>query len=81
MVDSRFAMRVRRLAREDLTVAEIAVRMHCEEAEVMAAVCMLRLPLPGEHHDVRQEQPRDAEIMDRIPKKWQDHYGRDPEKR
>ena len=76
MIDSRFAFRVQHFAREELTVAQIADRMHCDEAAVMAALRMLCLPLPGEHN-VRRGRPRDAETMDRMPKKWQDHYGPD----
>jgi len=76
MVDTPFAFAVKKLARDDLKVAQIAARLGRTEAEVMEALRMLALPLPGEHHDVRQDNPRDAEIMDRMPKKWQDHYGR-----
>ena len=70
MVHLHFAESVRRLARDDLTVAPIAERLYCDEAAVMAALRMLGLPLPGEH-DMAQERPCDAETMDRMPKKWQ----------
>ena len=75
MIDSRFAIRVQRLAQQDIGVPQIAATLECTEADVTAALCMLALPLPGEHY-VAPDRPRDAEIIDRMPKKWQDHYGR-----
>lgn len=74
-IDSRFALAVQRLARQDLKVSVIATELHCAEADVMEALRMLCLPLPGEHH-TPTAPPSDAELMDRVPKKWQDHYGR-----
>jgi hypothetical protein len=50
MVDLHFAQSVRHLAREDLNVTQIAERLHCDEAIVVAAIHMLGLPRPGEHH-------------------------------
>lgn len=54
----------------------IAATLDCEEADVMAALGMLGLPLPGER---QVPQVRPVVDVDRVPKKWQDHYG--PERR
>jgi len=72
MVETPFAFAVRRLARDDVTVTQIAARLVRSEADVMEALRMLALPLPGEQV-AAQSMP--AVDLDRVPKKWQHHYG------
>lgn len=72
MVTLQFAQAVRRCCRDDLTVTQIAERLHGDEAAVMATLRMLGLPLSGEH-----EAPPERPSVDVKGMKWQDYYGPD----
>jgi hypothetical protein len=77
-VDLNFAIRVGRLAREDVPVAAIALRLAATEAAVMDALSALGIPLPGVAPEPRQRpsvQER-AAMLDRMPKRMQDRIQR-----
>jgi len=64
------ANQVRRLGRENLTVAQIAVRLGLPEAEIMEVLTMLGLPPPGETLEERAsptDEERDA-LLAKLPK-------------
>ena len=73
-VDLKFAQRVRLLCRDGLTVPNVARRLQCSEADVLDALRMLGLPMPG---DLFESAPRASDeeraaVKARMPKKWQD---------
>jgi len=73
-VDLKFAQRVRLLCRDGLTVPNVARRLQCSEDDVLAALRMLGLPMPGESFEPAPKASaaeREA-VKAKIPKKWQD---------
>jgi hypothetical protein len=73
-VTLQLANQVRRLGRENLTVAQIASRLALPEMAIMDALCMLGLPLPGEVIEARPgpDEEQRAAWHAKMPKKWQD---------
>jgi len=73
-VDLKFAQRVRLLYRDGLTVPNVARRLQCSEADVLDALRMLGLPLPGETFEPPQKASDEerAAVRAKMPKKWQD---------
>ena len=68
----QFAIRVQRLARQDMPVPRIATELGCTEDEVMAALRMLYLPVPGARVESAPLPPPEIreKIMERKPQKW-----------
>ncbi len=62
MVDLHFAQPVRRLARDDLSVPQIARRLHCDEAAVTTALCMPGIPVLGAHFDALEPPKVDGRL-------------------
>ena len=74
VVTLQFANQVRRLARQNLTVRQIAHRLGLPEQAIMDALFMPGMPLPDEVVEQRPtptEEER-AAIHAKLPKKWQD---------
>jgi hypothetical protein len=77
-VTLQLANQVRRLGRDHLTVEKIAARLGLPEAEILEALCMHGLPLPGETIEERPRPSNEerAALRERMPKKWQDRIGK-----
>jgi hypothetical protein len=76
-VTIQLANDVRRLGREGMAVHQIAQTLGRPEADIMEALRMLGLPLPGEHEIGRRttsDQER-AAVHEMMPKRWQDRRG------
>jgi len=74
-VTLNFAQRVRLLCRDGLTVPNVARRLQSTDAEVLEALTMLGLPMPGEFIDEPPPKASDEEraaVRAKMPKKWQD---------
>jgi len=77
-ISIQLANHVRRLGRDGLTVSQMADMLNRPEAEIMAALAMLGLPLPGESA-VPRPGLSDAErraMRDKMPKRMQDRLTR-----
>ena len=77
-VDLGLAIRVRRLARENIRVTSIAARLNVPEETVVDALSALGLPLPGESVEPGSHPPDEARaaMRDRMPKRNQDRLTR-----
>ncbi len=73
-VTLQLANQVRRLGRENLTVAEIASRLALPEMAILDALSMLGLPLPGAILEERPgpDEEQRAALRAKMPKNWQD---------
>jgi len=74
----QLANQIRRLGRDGLTVGEMADTLNRPEAEIIAALAMLGLPMPGESATPRPKLS-DAErkaLHDKMPKRMQDRISR-----
>ncbi len=77
-VSIQLANQIRRLGRDGHTVGEMADMLGRPEADIMAGLAMLGLPLPGEF-DVPHTRLSDAErkaLHDKMPKRMQDRMNR-----
>jgi len=77
-VDLGFAIRVQRLARTNISVAAIALRLNAPESAVLEALTALGLPLPGELVDPQSRLSGEARaaMRDKMPKRMQDRMNR-----
>jgi hypothetical protein len=74
----QFANQVIALRRQRMTVAQMAETLCRSEAEILDAHCMLGLGIADRDDDPPRSTPSDEEraaLRERIPKKWQGHYG------
>ena len=77
-VSIQLANQIRCLGRDGLTVGQMADRLVRPQAEIMAALAMLGLPLPGEvavPHPGLCDAERKA-LHDKMPKRMQDRINR-----
>ena len=77
-VSLQLAMQVRRLGRDGYTVSEIADWLKRPDAEIIDALTMLGLPMPGETIEQRPMSNAEdrAAMRDRMPKRMQDRIDR-----
>jgi hypothetical protein len=75
---ARFALAVERLARAGRPVSVIAAELNCVEDEVLEAMRLLDVPMPGnlEHGKSALTEAERAALVDRMPKKWQERYSK-----
>ena len=75
-VELPFAIEVLLLARQDMKVADTVLALNRSEEEVMDAVRILGIAVPGEHYEpAPKPTPEErAANLDRMPKKQRDRY-------
>lgn len=77
----QLANQVLKLRRQNLTVARMAEALGRSEAETLEAHRMLGIAIADRDDDPprsRPSGPERAALRERIPKKWQGHYRREP---
>jgi len=77
-VDLGFAIRVQRLARQNIRIDAIAARLNGPTTSIMEALTALGLPMPGESIEPRTWLSDDerAALRGRMPKRMQDRMAR-----